>query len=219
MSRNPAQLLLASISAVLIIAASCCLPGEEPFTPIGEVVEDFRLRDFVGREHSLADYREDSLVVIAFLGTECPLAKLYGLRLAQLASEYELRGVAFLGVNSNTQDSNTELAAYARRHKINFPLLKDLGNRLADELGARRTPEVFVLDQERVVRYWGRIDDQYGVGYIRQNPTRHDLRSALDELLAGKSVSQPVAESVGCLIGRVKEPSRTRDHADFQRRS
>ncbi|MCH5372979.1 MAG: redoxin domain-containing protein, partial [Planctomycetes bacterium] len=141
-----------------------------------------------------------------FLGTECPLAKLYGPRLARLCSEYESRGVGFLGVMANSQDSVTEIAAYARRHEIPFPLLKDVGNKLADQMGAVRTPEVFVLDGQRKIRYWGRIDDQYGIGFIRDEPQREDLRIALDELLAGKPVGTPQAESVGCHIGRVRSP-------------
>ena len=92
---------------------------------------------------------------------------------------------------------------------IKFPLLKDPGNKVADHFRAVRTPEVFVLDEQRVVRYWGRIDDQYGIGYSRDEPTRHDLREAIKELLAGKTVSQPVAASVGCHIGRVKTPDET----------
>ncbi|MCA9227853.1 MAG: redoxin domain-containing protein, partial [Planctomycetales bacterium] len=120
--------------------------------------------DVYGKQHALAEWADRSVIVVAFLGTECPLAKLYGPRLQQLATEYDSRGVQLIGVNSNSQDSLTELAAYGKRHEISFPLLKDLGNRVADQFGAKRTPEVFVLDQERQVRYWGRIDDQYGVG-------------------------------------------------------
>ena len=85
-------------------------------------------------------------------------------------------------------------------------MLKDLGNRVADAIKARRTPEIFVLDRQRRVVYHGRIDDQYGVGYVRDKATREDLRVALDELLAGKSVSQPEASAVGCFIGRVADP-------------
>jgi mono/diheme cytochrome c family protein len=112
-------------------------------------------------------------------------------------------------VNSNVQDSRSEIAAYVRRYEIGFPVLKDLGNQVADQVGAVRTPEVFVLDGQRVIRYWGRIDDQYGVGYVREKPTVHDLRKAIDELLAGKLVSKPTADSVGCHIGRVREPDES----------
>ena len=115
-----------------------------------------------------------------------------------------LKGVSFVGINSNQQDSLTEIAAHARRHGVGFPVLKDLGNKLADQLGAERTPEVVVWDNTGKIRYRGRIDDQYGVGYVRNAPTRHDLRNALEELLSGKAVSAPVTKAVGCIIGRVR---------------
>lgn len=169
-------------------------------------VSDFTLKDSRGKAYSLADFKGKKLVVCVFLGTECPLAKLYGPRLAQFADKYQASDVAFVAVNSNQHDSMTEIAAYARRHEIKFPILKDLSNHLADQLKATRTPEVVVWDQSLAIRYRGRIDDQFGVGYIRNEATRHDLQIALDELLAGKPVAQPVTEPVGCLIGRVREP-------------
>src|SRR5206468_1459570 len=76
---------------------------------------------------------------------------------------------------------------------------------VADQFGAVRTPEVFVLDSKRIIRYWGRIDDQYGVGYTRPKPGRRDLATALEELLDGKTVSTPVTEASGCFIGRVRK--------------
>jgi peroxiredoxin len=167
---------------------------------------DFALQDYRGRSHSLADYRDSKIIVLAVLGTECPLVKLYGNRLAELHQTYSPRGVTFLGLNANVQDSVTEIAAYARAHHIEFPILKDLGNKVVDQLGAERTPEVFVLDKQGTVRYRGRIDDQYGVGYVRDAPARNDLGLALDQLLAGESVAIPATEAVGCHIGRVREP-------------
>ncbi|HMO87344.1 MAG TPA: redoxin domain-containing protein, partial [Lacipirellulaceae bacterium] len=70
------------------------------------------------------------------------------------------------------QDTLQEIAAFARRHGIEFPILKDPGARVADLFGATRTPEAFVLDGQRVVRYRGRIDDQYGVGAARNHATQ-----------------------------------------------
>src|SRR5262249_49087226 len=101
--------------------------------------------------------------------------------------------------------SLADMAAFARLHKIPFPILKDSDNALADRLGAVRTPEVFVLDRQRVVRYHGRIDDQYVIGIQRVAPTQHDLARALNELLAGQPVSQPFIEPVGCHIGRLQK--------------
>lgn len=180
--------------------------GAERVPAVGRKVDGFTLQDFRGKAWSLDDAKDRKLIVVAFLGTECPLAKLYGPRLVETAAKYEPRGVAFVGVNANSQDSVTELAAYARTHKIEFPLLKDPGNKVADAFGAERTPEVFVIDAGRIVRYHGRIDDQYGVGSVRNEPKRRDLAVALDELLADKPVSQPTTEVVGCHIGRAKSP-------------
>ncbi|NOZ38698.1 MAG: redoxin domain-containing protein [Planctomycetes bacterium] len=177
-----------------------------PQFPVGHQVDSFTLKDFRGKTHSLDDIKSP-WIVVAFLGTECPLAKLYGPRLMALQEKYEPLGVSFLAINANLQDSVTEIAAYARIHGIEFPILKDLGNRVADQMGAERTPQVFILDQERKIRYSGRIDDQYGVGYIRDEARRHDLTIALDELLAGKSVTTPLTVAPGCHIGRLREPN------------
>lgn len=178
-------------------------------SPIGKQIDDFKLQDYLGARHQLAEWADKRAVVVAFLGVECPLAKLYGPRLQELADAYGAKGVAVVGVDSNQQDSLAEIAHYARTHKLDFTLLKDPGNVVADQFGAERTPEVFLLDEKRTVRYWGRIDDQFGVGYARSKPEREDLKTALDELLAGKDVGQPVSPAVGCHIGRVsrKPPS------------
>jgi hypothetical protein len=78
---------------------------------------------------------------------------------------------------------------------------------VADQFGATRTPEVFLLDKARSVVYHGRIDDQYGVGYIRDEPERRDLNEAINQLLADTPVEVAYAPPVGCLIGRVREPN------------
>src|SRR5262245_31089363 len=166
----------ALMSATVAFLAMAQIAWADAPSPVGRTVKDFSLKDFRGTAHALADVASSKVVVIAFLGTECPLAKQYGSKLAELAGEYEARGVAFLGINSNRQDSVTEIAAYARDSQIKFPILKDLGNIVADQLGAIRTPEVFVLDEERVVRYWGRIDDRYGVGYARGKSVKNHLQ-------------------------------------------
>ena len=180
---------------------------------IGEKVADFTLNDYLGARHKLSDFAKSDVVVLAFIGTECPLAKLYAPRLAVLADEFADRGVTILGIASNQQDSVTELAAFVRRHNVDFPVLKDLGNKVADAVGAYRTPEIFVLDAERVIRYRGRIDDQYGFTgpndtqtYQRPEAQRRDVAIAIDEILAGKAVSEPYHKAPGCHIGRIKDP-------------
>jgi peroxiredoxin len=197
-----------------LLACACLLLGSlcvanEARSPIGNKVADFTLDNCYGKPVSLADFDDRKAIAIVFLGTECPLAKLYGRRLAELQTKYEAQGVVVLGINSNTQDSLTELVAYGHRYGVNFPLLKDVGNRVADAIGAERTPEVFLLDADRIVRYHGRIDDQYGVGYSRERTVHPDLAVAIDQLLAGESISVPQTEVVGCHIGRVQASNPT----------
>ncbi|MDF1743977.1 MAG: redoxin domain-containing protein, partial [Gimesia sp.] len=152
----------------------CAFPlfAESTDSLIGNKVENFSLKDFRGKTVSLNDQTVQKFTVIAFLGTECPLAKLYGGRLQKLSLEFADQGVSFYAIMSNQQDSLTEIAAYARKHEITFPVLKDAGNHVADQFGARRTPEIFLLDAKRTIRYHGRVDDQYGVGYLRDEPKR-----------------------------------------------
>ncbi len=163
------------------------------------------LVDVRGRVWQADDFREDSILVVAFLGTECPLATQYAARLSEIAEEYDDRSLAVLGVMSNRQDSLLEISAFARRLEIDYPILKDAGNRFADRVGAERTPEVFVYDQKRRLRYRGRVDDQFGIGYLRDAPRRQDLRVALDELLSGGEVTVARTPATGCIIGRSKE--------------
>jgi peroxiredoxin/mono/diheme cytochrome c family protein len=208
-------LILCALGTLCAVVTSAASTRPEASSPIGKQVDDFALQDFRSKSYSLADSKDAKVVVLAFLGVECPLSKLYGPRLAEMAQEYESKGVAFVAIDSNRQDSVTEMGHYAKEHKIAFPFLKDLNNMLADKLGASRNPHVFVLDAKHVIRYAGRVDDQYGFqtgsGYAKTKTSRRDLASALDELLDGKAVSQPTTEAIGCLIGRVRKPDAASD--------
>jgi hypothetical protein len=95
------------------------------------------------------------------------------------------------------------VAHYARTRNIDFTILKDPGNKVADQFAAVRTPEVFLLDSQRIVRYWGRIDDQFGIGYARPKPEQRYLAEAIDAVLAGTEVIKPTAQGLGCRIGRI----------------
>jgi peroxiredoxin len=205
-------LTLTVVSAQNPIGSVAAEPdGKHQSGVLGRRIEAFALQDFRGKSHSLSDYNDQQAIVLCFLGTECPLARLYGPRVQKLSEQFSPRGVAFLGISSNSQDSITELAAYARIHGLTFPILKDLGQKLADACGAMRTPEVFLLDRERKIRYAGRVDAQFtfgtGVGLAQPQSQRSDLELALEELLAGKEISVPLTEVKGCLIGHDRPPS------------
>ena len=201
-------LILISYAVKSIESTSVAVGAEAKDSILGSQIQDFTLRDFRGKEHSLSDFDDQRLIVAYFMGTECPLVKLYAPRMERLHEKYASRGVAFIAISSNVQDSITELAAHARTTGLTFPILKDLQNRVADQFQATRTPQVFLLDQERRIRYYGRVDGQYtfgsGVGLAQPQPKRNDLSIAIDELLADKKVSVPVTEAKGCIIGRAR---------------
>ena len=200
-----------TLACAFVVFACCSTMLAEETSPIGKRIESFALEDYLGGKHSLEDWSDSNAVVVVFLGTQCPVAKHYGSRLAELDTEYKAKGVKLIGIDSNQQDTLTEIAHYAREHKIEFPLLKDPANKVADQFGAVRTPEAFVLDADRVVRYWGRIDDQFGVGYARPKAGERYLAAALDELLADKPITTAMVESVGCHIGRARRVEPTGD--------
>ncbi len=193
-----------------MLAASVATSGAGS-PAVGAKVDSFTLPDIHRRPKALTDYRDQKAIVVVFLGTECPLANLYLPTLVALNTEYAPRGVQFLAINSNCQDSFLEVSAHAQEHNLPFPVLKDFAHSAAEALGATRTPEAYLLDDKRVLRYRGRIDDQYGIGFRRASPTREDLKDALDAILDGREVPAAHVETSGCLIGRAQQPRAKRD--------
>jgi peroxiredoxin len=180
--------------------------GLSTVTAQEKTIANFRLKDTAGKTWSLDDAKDKKAVVVIFLGTQCPINNAYAPRLAELHAAYAPRGVQLVAVNSNEHDTPAMIAAHATEHKIPFPVLRDEGHVVADRFGARRVPEAFVLDGKRVVRYQGRIDDQFGIGFQRPKATRRDLAEALDEVLAGKAVTLAKTQVAGCLITRAPRP-------------
>ncbi len=158
------------------------------------------LRDLRGNRRSLHDFKGNKALVLAFVGCDCPLSNLYLPGLIAAQKGYRGKGVQFLAVYPNEREDLDRIAAHSSDRDVPFPVLKDAGHRLADALGVTRVPAVAVLDGDFALRYRGRVDDQYGAGSRRMKPTREDLNAALDELLAGKTVSVPETEVDGCLI-------------------
>jgi peroxiredoxin len=202
------SLQVAAVAVALVACGQVLADQPSNVPPIGKKIDGFSLPDIYGNNRTLAELRGGKALVVAFVGVECPLVKQYAPRLATLAAEYEAQGVKFVAIDSNLQDSLAEIAHFAKMHDLKFPVLKDMNNRVADAFGATRTPEVFVLDADDVLRYAGRVDDQFGfktgAGYAKPRLERRDLAVAIDELLAGKAVSQPLVKADGCIIGRVK---------------
>ncbi|MGA7160578.1 MAG: thioredoxin family protein [Bacteroidota bacterium] len=161
--------------------------------------ENFTLPDYNGVKHSLADYKDAKAVVVMFIATQCPVSNGYNGRMVSLYNDYKDKSVVFIGINSNKQESVEEVKQHAKEHGFEFTILKDDKNVIADKFGASVTPEIFVLNPSLEVLYHGRIDDSRR----EENVASHDLRNALDEILAGKPVSVSTTKAFGCTIKKI----------------
>ncbi len=155
-----------------------------------------------GKPWSLDDCKAKAVVVV-FIGTQCPINNAYMPKLVELEKEYKGKGVQIVAINANAHDTIETIRKHAKKFELTFPVLRDDKNRIADRFGAERHPTAFLLDEKRVVRYQGRIDDQFGIGFNRPMPTRRDLAIAIDEVLAGKEVSTAKTAVEGCFITKV----------------
>jgi peroxiredoxin len=162
-------------------------------------VENFTLEDYNGLKHSLTDYKSSKAVVLMFIATQCPVSNAYNERMAELNRDYASKGVKFIGINSNKQESAGEIQEHAKKHGLTFTILKDRNNVIADKLGASVTPEIYVLNSKLELLYHGRIDDSRNM----ENVETRDLRTALDAILAGKPVKVSETKAFGCTIKRV----------------
>ncbi len=165
---------------------------------IGQPVADFKLSDLNGKQQTLAGLKGKNATVLIFVSARCPVSKAYNERMEKLAQDYKARGVSVIGIASNATETTDDLKNHAAEHHMTFPILKDTGNKIADQLGATRTPEVFLLDANSKLVYRGRIDNQKNAAMV----TTNDLRDAIEETLAGKPVTKTRVDAFGCTIKR-----------------
>ena len=138
-------------------------------------------------------------VVVIFVSTQCPFSNAYNARMASLAKQSAAKGVAVVGINSNKNESASDVAEHAKKNGLAFPILKDGGNKVADAYGASHTPEAFLVDAKGTLVYHGRIDESQEESGARS----HDLANAIDALVAGKAVPVAETKAFGCSIKRV----------------
>lgn len=194
---------------LLLMLAVLLPPGVLAKDPVklGERVGQLRFKDIHYLPRSLDDCKDKKAFVLVFTTTTCPLVQRYLPVLRDMEKEYRAKGVQFLAVNVGGDDSIAAMATQAVRHEMEFPFVKDTDLTCAGKVGVTRTPEVALLDGERRLRYRGRIDDQYRLSGVRATATRHDLKAALDAVLAGKDVDITETPVDGCPITAV--PTRT----------
>jgi peroxiredoxin len=157
----------------------------------------FTLTGADGKAVSLDAFKDRKAFVVVFLSFDCPVSTSYSSTLAELHRAYGDRA-AFLGV-SHDDASAAQLARQAADYKLPFPVLKDEGGKAAEALKATTSPEAFVIDHNHVLRYRGRIDNAYSARLKRnRKTTQHDLKDALEAVLAGKAPRVPATTAIGC---------------------
>jgi peroxiredoxin len=199
---------LASIAMfVATVALAAPAYAEKPPAELGEAAPGFELKDLQGQTHKLADFK-DKIVVLRFQSMHCPWDRMrpsggYERMLSPMAKEYAGKDVVFLGINSNKNESVEKLKAYAEKHEIPYPILKDPGNKVADMYGARTTPHMFVIDREGKLRYRGGIEENPPTPEDCGKMDEQYLRPVLDALISGNEVPYSDKPSKGCSIKRV----------------
>jgi peroxiredoxin len=169
---------------------------------IGAKAPDFCLKGIDGAMHTLAEYSAAKALVVIVSCNHCPTVIACEDRMIAIQRDYADRGVQFVVINGNETDghptdSYEHMINHATEKGYNFPYLRDDSQETVRALGAVRTPEVFLFDAERMLVYHGRIDDSPDEP---DKVNRHDLREALEEVLADKPVSVPQTVSVGCTV-------------------
>jgi peroxiredoxin len=199
---------LAAISLMLAMFAVALLVNARPIVAdipappiIGSTIADFTLPDAGGSAHTLASLRGKNGTVLIFIATQCPVSNGYNERMEKLAQDYKARGINVVGINANSTESAADVKDHAAKNNLTFTILKDDGSKVADMLGATRTPEAYFLDAGNKLLYHGRIDNSRDITQVNSS----ELRDALDATLAGKPVPKTTANAFGCSIKRAAD--------------
>jgi thiol-disulfide isomerase/thioredoxin len=203
--------LAALILAPCLFALPAAADENPPTLPTGAAAPDFSLPGVDGKTYSLKDFADAPVLVVLFTCNHCPTAQYYEDRIKSIVDDYRPRGVALVAISPNDpksirldelgytdfSDTFEEMKLRAAHRKFNFPYLYDGENqRVSRAYGPVATPHAFVFDKGRKLRYAGRIDDSERPQYAKS----HELRDAIDALLAGREPAVTQTKVFGCSI-------------------
>jgi thiol-disulfide isomerase/thioredoxin len=199
-----ALVVVCALGAAVALSGQAGAEKEDAAVTVGKVMPSFTMPDYNGTEYNLKALKGKT-VVLAFTSQECPYSRAADPRLAKLAEAYRPKGIVFLSIDSHKSTQPAAIKQYAHEkneteEKLPYPILKDWQNRYADKVGAKRTPEIYIVDKGGKLVYHGALDnqkkpdDEAYVSYVGK---------ALDEILAGKPVSEAKTSAYGCTIKRV----------------
>ena len=169
---------------------------------IGDRAPGFQLPATDGKTYTLSDFENDQVLVIFFTCNHCPYVTGSDEDTRRIANRFADRGVQFVAINSNSRNTYQEddfphMVERIREHRFPWVYLYDETQDIARAYGALRTPHFYVFDRERLLIYTGRALDNPRQS---EKATEHDLERALEEHLAGKALTMPVTNPIGCNV-------------------
>jgi peroxiredoxin len=165
-------------------------------------IADFSLKGIDEKVYSLKDFSCEKILVIIFMCNHCPYVKAVIKRFVNLQAKFSGRHVKLVGISPNDviaypEDSFENMKLFAKEHSVNFPYLIDETQQTAKDYGAVCTPDIYVYDEKRKLKYRGRLDDNWKE---ESQVASKDLERAIEELLEGKEISFEQIPSMGCSI-------------------
>ena len=169
---------------------------------VGDKATDFKLKSVDNKMYSMADYKDAKGFIVVFTCNHCPFAVKYEDRIIDLAKKYKSKGYVLLAINPNDpaaqpEDSFELMQKRAKEKKFTFPYLFDEGQKIYPQYGATKTPHVFLLDKNLVVKYIGAIDDN--VEDASQVKEKY-LENAIAALEKGQEPTPNTTKAIGCSI-------------------
>ncbi|MCX6292336.1 MAG: redoxin domain-containing protein [Bacteroidetes bacterium] len=150
---------------------------------------------------SLNEIKKNTASVFVFLLPDCPSCQSYSLTLNQLCDQFKPSGIQFYGVFPGHYNTSEEMNEFQSRYHIRFLLMTDPEKKLVKSLGAKVSPEVFVVDNHGKILYRGRIDDwMYGIGKKKISVNTHEFQDALNAIVHHQPIKVPETKAIGCII-------------------
>jgi hypothetical protein len=208
-ARPRPTLSVAAVLALIVLVSGCGQNRESspfgatdlPATGHQSLPQKLEVLDIAGVTHRPFNDPQVRAVAFVFLVRDCPISNAYAPELNRLYSDYGSRGVRMFLIQVDPDLSTDDAREHARQYQLQPPLVLDKGHVWARKIGATITPQAAVLSPAGTLLYLGRIDNRYvGFGKRREQVTVHDLRDALDAVLAARPVSEPRTEAIGCPI-------------------
>ena len=197
------------VLALLLGMGTVAAAETHPILAIGSPAPDFALQGVDGKVHKLSDYASSPVLAVVFTCNHCPIAQMYERRIQQLYDDYKSKGVAVVAIQGNdpdaiqlaeldssdVSDTLADMKIRVQYKHLTYPyLFAGDTQEVTRAYGPQATPHIFIFDQQRHLRYEGRIDNSYRMELVKT----HDARNAIDALLAHKEVAVTHTGTFGC---------------------